>query len=352
MDVTRELLLQLPKTDLHCHLDGSIRVETLLELAEKHKIDLPANDPEGIRKKVVRDKETCSNLDDYLEAFDITLSVLQTPDALTRVSYELLEDCAKENVWYIEVRFSPILHMKKGLSLVHIMDAVIDGLTRGEKEFDVKWGIIISGMRDVSPAISMKLAELCVAYKYRGVVGFDLAGSEEKHPAKEHLQAFYTIINNNINCTVHAGESFGPESIHQALHYLRTHRLGHAVRLKESGDLLNYVNDHRIPLEICLTSNVQTHAVPDYEHHPLRFYYDFGLRVTINTDNRLVSDTTVTNELFLASQYLNFDLDEIKNLLIFGFKSTFLSYHYKVRLLNAALKKINEIGRMKAEDRL
>ncbi|MCD6384397.1 adenosine deaminase [Candidatus Sumerlaeota bacterium] len=352
MEVSQELLLPLPKTDLHCHLDGSLRIETMLELAEEQKVNLPANDPDSLRALVVKNQDNCKSLEEYLKAFEITLMLLQTREALTRVAYELLEDCAKENVWYIEVRFSPILHTKKGLKLIHIMDAVIEGLARGEKDFGVKWGIIISGIREISPDISVRLAELCVAYKNRGVVGFDLAGSEEAHPAKEHLKAFYTIINNNINCTVHAGESFGPESIHQALHYLRTHRLGHAVRLKENGDLLNYVNDHRIPLEICLSSNVHTHAVPDYEHHPLRFYYDYGLRVTINTDNRLVSDTTVTKELYLASKHLNFTLDEIKNLLIFGFKSTFLPYHHKVKMLNAALKKMAEISETKTEDRL
>lgn len=352
MPVAEEILQKLPKTDLHCHLDGSLRLETMLKLAEEQKVKLPADEPDKLAERVIMKEGGFQGLDKYLSVFPTTLSVLQTEQALTQVAYELLEDCAKENVWYIEVRFSPILHTRKGLKLIQILDAVIEGLSAGEKDFGVKWGIIICGIRDISPETSMQLAELCVAYKRRGVVGFDLAGSEAEHPAKEHREAFYLIINNNINCTVHAGEAYGPESIHQALHYLRTHRLGHAVRLKEEGDLLNYVNDHRIPLEICLSSNVQTCAVPDYAHHPLRFYYDYGLRVTINTDNRLISNTTVTKELYLASQHLNFTLDEIKNILIFGFKSTFQPYHTKVRLLNAALKKINEITEVKPEDRL
>ena len=352
IEINEDFLLNLPKTDLHCHLDGSLRLETILSLAEEQKITLPAEDPEGIANIVVMENGKATSLDEYLKAFDLTLMVLQTPESLSRVAYELLEDCARENVWYVEVRFSPILHTKGTMKLVQVMDAVIDGLTRGEREFGVKWGIIICGIRDMSPAISQKLAELCIAYKYRGVVGFDLAGSEEQHPAKEHIDAFYTIINNNINCTVHAGESFGPESIHQALHYLQAHRLGHAVRLKESGDLLNYVNDHRVPLEICLTSNVQTGAIPSLSHHPLRFYYDYGLRVTINTDNRLMSNTTVTKEYYQVVKHLNFTLDEIRNLVIFGFKSTFLPYHHKVKMLNAALKQLNEICAVKAEERL
>ena len=352
MRVTEDALLKMPKTDLHCHLDGSLRLETLLELAEKQKIKLPAEDKDSLAQHVIMSTETCKSLDEYLKAFSITLSVMQTQEALSRIAYELLEDCSRENVWYVEVRFSPILHQDKGMKLINILNAVIEGLARGEQDFGVKWGIIICGIRHMNPELSLKLAELCIAYKYRGVVGFDLAGSEEDHPAKEHMKAFYMIINNNINCTVHAGESFGPESIHQALHYLHTHRLGHAVRLKESGDLLNYVNDHRIPLELCLTSNVHTGAVNDYEHHPLRFYYDYGLRVTINTDNRLMSNTTMTQELYLAAKHLNFTLEEIKNLIIFGFKSTFLAYHHKVKLLNAAILSIDEIIKVKPEDRL
>ncbi len=352
MPCSEDILLKFPKTDLHCHLDGSLRLETILQLAEEQKVKLPADDPDKLADLVIMNQNKCQGLDDYLKAFQITLAVMQTEKALTQVAYELLADCAKENIWYIEVRFSPILHTRKGLKPIQVLDAVIEGLTSGEKDFGVKWGIIICGIRDISPEISVQLAELCVAYKHRGVLGFDLAGSEEEHPAKDHLEAFYIIINNNINCTVHAGESYGPESIHQALHYLRTHRLGHAVRLKEDGDLLNYVNDHRIPLEICLSSNVHTRAVPDYERHPLRFYYDYGLRVTINTDNRLMSNTTVTKELYLASKHLNFTLDEIKNLIIFGFKSTFQPYHFKVKMLNSALKKINEIMELKPEDRL
>ncbi len=352
MPVSEDIIRKLPKTDLHCHLDGSPRIDTILSIAEEQKIKLPGNDPESLSKHLLMTKENCKSLDDYLEAFKITLEVMQTEDALVRIAYEFLEDCARENIWYVEVRFSPILHQERGLKLVHIMDAVIEGLTRGEHDFGMKWGIIVCGIRHMSPDVSLKLAELCVAYKYRGVVAFDLAGAEEQHPAKEHLRAFYTILNNNINCTVHAGESFGPESIHQALHYLRTHRLGHAVRLKEDGDLLNYVNDHRIPLEICLSSNLQTGVISDYEHHPLRFYYDYGLRVTVNTDNRLISDTTVTKELSIASRHLSFTFDEIRNLVVFGFKSTFLPYHRKVKMLNAALKKISETTTMKPEDRL
>ena len=160
------------------------------------------------------------------------------------------------------------------------------------------------------------MAELAVAYKNRGVVGFDLAGAEEDFPAKEHREAFYLIINNNINTTVHAGEAYGPESIHQALHYISANRLGHGTRLRENGDLLNYVNDHRVPLEMCITSNVQTKAVDSYEHHPIKFYLDYGLRVTLNTDNRLISKTTLTDEYVIAMEKYDFTPKDLKLLIV------------------------------------
>ncbi len=351
MKLTEEFLRQLPKTDLHCHLDGSLRISTILELAEQHKIKLPAEDPDKLKQLVLMG-DHCKSLDDYLKAFEVTLSVMQDTESLRRVAYELVEDVSKENVWYIEVRYSPILHVRKGSKLTHVVEAVLEGLKQGEKDFGVKTGVILCGMRDISPDVSIELAELCLAYKFRGVVAFDLAGIEENYPAKKHREAFYLILNNNINCTAHAGESYGPESISQALHYCGAHRIGHGTHLKEDGDLLNYINDHRVPLEICLSSNVHTKVVPDYEHHPLRFYYDYGLRVTLNTDNRLMSDTTVTKELYLAAKHLNFTLDELKDIIIFGFKSTFLGYRDKVKQLNAALKRLNEIQSPITEEKL
>jgi len=356
--VTLEFLQQLPKAELHCHLDGSVRVETVLDLAEKQKITLPANDAEALRRVLVVG-EDCRSLEDYLKAFEITLSVMQDAESLERIAYELVQDAAAENIRYLEVRYSPILHTRRGLRLTHIVDAVNDGLKRGERDFNVVTGVIICGMRNINPDISYHLAELAVAYKNRGVVAFDLAGAETDYPAKKHREAFALILRNNINCTLHAGESYGPESIHQALHYCGAHRIGHGTRLKEDGDLLNYVNDHRIPLEICLTSNVQTRAAKSFSDHPLRFYYDYGLRTTINTDNRLMSDTTVSRELYRAHLHLGFAMDELVDLIIFGFKSAFLPYRTKVKMLGRVydeLRSKNLTARTQricdAEDRL
>lgn len=246
-DLNRAFIHSLPKAELHCHLDGSLRVNTILGLAKDQGVDLPAKTADELRK-LLEVGEDCKSLKEYLQPFTITNSVMQTEEALSRTTYELAQDCAEENIRYLEIRFSPILHVDKGLKLTEVVDAVLRGKAKAEKELDIKIGIIICGIRHINPGNSLKLAELCVAYKNRGVVGFDLAGAEENFPAKAHKEAFYLIINNNINATVHAGEAYGPESIHQAIHYVSANRIGHGTRLKEDSDLLNYVNDHRIPL--------------------------------------------------------------------------------------------------------
>jgi adenosine deaminase len=275
---------------------------------------------------------------------------LQTKESLVRATYELVEDCAKENIWYLEIRFSPILHIDKGLKLTQVIDAVLEGKKKGEKDFDIKVGIIICGLRHTTPLISLTLAELAVAYKNRGVVGFDLAGAEDGFPAKDHKESFYLIINNNINTTVHAGEAYGPESIHQALHHISANRIGHGTRLREDGDLLNYVNDHRIPLEMCITSNVQTKAVETFDLHPIKFYFDLGIRVTLNTDNRLISKTTLTDEYMLAIEKYHFNADELKYLILNGFKSAFLPLKEKVELIHRVTKSLDEKGLIIARD--
>lgn len=334
---TREKILALPKVDLHCHLDGSMRVETILELASDQKVELPTTDESELRKILLCGRDAGS-LEEYLKAFDVTLQVLQEKEGLARAAYDLACDAADENVWYLEVRFSPILHQKNGLRLSEIVDAVLEGLKKAENEKKIRTGVIICGMRHMSPAVSLRLAQLSVAYKNQGVVGFDLAGAEHGFPPKHHIEAFYLIRNNNINCTVHAGEGYGPESIHQAIHYCGAHRIGHCTRLREDGDLLNYVADRRIPLEICLTSNVQTGTVNSIEDHPFQLYFDYSLRVTLNTDNRLMSDTTVTDEYLLAAKTFDLTMTNLKDIVIQGFRSSFLSYRDRVALLREALQ--------------
>jgi len=327
-----ELIEKLPKTDLHVHLDGSLRISTILELAEHQKVELPARDPEGLRA-AMRLGEHCGSLVEYLKAFDITLRVMQDADSLRRIAFELAEDAARENVRYMEVRYAPMLHTRRGLRLTTIVESVLEGLRLAQEKHKIESNIILCGIRNVSAESSLEMAELCVAYKGRGVVGFDLAGAEYDHPAKHHKAAFQLVRDNNINVTIHAGEAYGPESIAQAIHVCGAHRIGHGCRLRESGDLLHYVNDHRMPLECCPSSNVQTGAIRDLASHPLKLYKNLGLRVTVNTDNRLVTDTTVSRELWLCNTRMGLGLADIKEIILSGFKSAFLPFHVKQQYL-------------------
>ena len=332
--ISKELLLQLPKVELHCHLDGSLRVSSILDQAKIDNIKLPFKNYDDLTT-YFKIGENRGSLEDYIKRFDITLCVMQTPKALSRFAYELTEDVSKENVRYIEVRYSPILHTKKGMALEEALESVRKGLKRGEKDFGVKSGIIVCGIRHISPEASLKLADLAVRYKNRGVVGFDLAGSEENFPAKEHRKAFYLIRNNNINATIHAGEAYGPSSIHQAIHQCGANRIGHGTRLKENKNLMDYVIDHRITLEICLTSNWQTRSIRSLYYHPLKYYYQKGMRVTLNTDNRLISHTTLTEEFLLAHRLYQFSLNDFREITIIAMKSAFLRHKDRVKMTKA-----------------
>ena len=334
-----EFFRQLPKTDLHVHLDGSLRLETIIDLAKRHGIELPSLDPVELRRVMNLGKE-CGSLVEYLKAFDVTLKVLQHEDALYRVAYELAEDAARENIRYMEVRYAPMLHTGRGLRLTQVVEAVLAGLRSAHDTLGIESNVIVCGIRNISSQSSLEMAELAVAYKNRGVVGFDLAGAEYDHPAKHHKAAFQLVRDNNINCTIHAGEAYGPESIAQAIHVCGAHRIGHGCRLREDGDLLHYINDHRIPLEICPSSNVQTGAVRDLASHPLKLYHSLGLRVTVNTDNRLVTDTTASQELWYCHAKMGLSLQDMKNIIIAGFKSAFLPFHVKQAYLRRVVEEL------------
>jgi adenosine deaminase len=343
--LTRETIRRMPKPELHVHLDGSLRPATLLELAAGQGVSLPTTDlAELTRYLHVSDAR---NLVDYLARFEVTLSVLQTPEALERTAYELIEDGAAEGVRYMEIRFSPILCTRKGMPLTEAVEAPLRGMHRAEQDFGVKTGLIVCGIRNMSPSTSMDLANLTVAYKDRGVVAFDLAGAEYNYPAKKHREAFYTVVNANVAATIHAGEAYGPESIAQALHYCHADRIGHGTRLFEDPDLERYVNDRRVPLEVCVSCNVQTHAVATFEEHPVRRYFDLGIVVCLNTDNRLMSDTTVTDEYYLAHTRLGFSREEIERMLLYGFENAFLPYAERARMVARAKE---DLARLRGGD--
>ncbi len=335
--VDRELLRRLPKAELHCHLDGSVRPATLLDLGREYGIAMPAPTEAALREfMIVRDART---LEDYLARFDITLSVMQTESALERIAYELGADAAAEGVRYIEVRYAPVLNLRGGIALGAAVEAPLRGLARAEREHGIVGRLIICGIRNMSPDVSLELARLAVAYRAAGVVGFDLAGGEAGNPASRHIKAFEHARGHDMACTCHAGEGDGAASVRDAVHICGASRIGHATRLIEDEALTEYVNDRRIALEICLTSNVQTRATQSYETHPLRQYYDRGLNVILNTDNRLMSGTTLVDEYEHASR-IGFDFNELARMALNGFESGFLPFAERRVLVDRAKAEI------------
>ena len=339
----RELLRRLPKAELHCHLDGSVRPATLLELGAAYGKPMPAATPDALADYMRVDD--ARNLEDYLARFDITLSVMQTSEALERIAYELAVDAAREGVRYIEVRYAPVLNVREGLSLEQAVEAPLRGLARAEREGGARGRVIVCGIRNMAPAVSLELAELAVAFKQQGVVGFDLAGGEEGNPATEHAAAFSYARYHDLPCTCHAGEGAGAESVRQAVHVCGAHRLGHATRLIEDRSLMDYVIDRRITLEICLTSNVQTRAAASIAAHPFRTYFERGANVVLNTDNRLMSGVTLTDEYERAARDLGFGFDDLARVALNGFESAFLPLAERRALTEAAEREIAALRR-------
>ena len=339
---TRELLHRMPKTELHCHLDGSVRPTTMLELGHEYGVYMPHAEEELLRDHMRVDD--ARHLEDYLQRFDITLSVMQTRSAIERIAYELAEDAAREHVRYIEVRFAPVLNARGTLGNADAVDAALAGLARGEQDHGIIGRVIICALRHLSPTVSMELAELAVAYRDRGVVAFDLAGGERGNPATVHADAFAYVRRHDMACTVHAGEGDGPRSIREAIHDCGAHRIGHGTRLIEDASLMAYVNDRRIGVEICLTSNVQTRAVESYETHPLREYHRRGLNVSLSTDNRLMSGTTLTDEYEHAMRHLGFTVAELGELALNGFASAFLPWSQRQAMIDQARADIAALG--------
>jgi adenosine deaminase len=344
-EIPTGLLHDMPKVDLHVHLDGSMRFSTFVELSRAQGLPLPGGAEDATRKLFTR-TDPAQPLVEYIRLFDHPLKVLQTGENLHRAARELVEDCAAENIWHVEVRYSPSLHQQQGLTLEQATDAVLEGLLEAGTQAEISTGLLIAGVRHRGVAEVQKLAELAVRYKGRGVTGFDLAGEEADNPPKRYVEAFYLILNNNINCTVHAGEAWGPESIHQALHYLGAHRIGHGTRLEEDPDLTRYVADHRIPVEVGLTSAERTGSMPAGMPHPLRRFLRDGIRVTLCTNNRMFLANSLTGELRKAVDTFDLTLLETENLLITGFKSAFLHRAERVRLLKRAISEFRHVRQM------
>lgn len=345
--IDRDQLRRLPKAELHCHLDGSLRPSTLLELAREHSIHVPANTPDALATYMHADD--ARHLEDYLERFELTISVMQTEAAIERIAYELCEDAVADGIWYLEVRNAPLLNTRSGLSVEKALDAALRGFQRAQRELGIGVRFIVCALRNRDPAVSLEMARLAVAFRDRGVVAFDLAGPEAGNPAAAHVAAFAFAREHDLSVTVHAGEGDGGSSVRQAVHACGAHRIGHGTRLFEDESLAEFVTNRRIPLEICLTSNVQTQAVSSYESHPLRAYFDRGTVVTLNTDNRLMSATTLTDEFWHASRHLGFTWDELCAVAIAGFESAFLPWEERAALATRARA---EIGRLSLPRRI
>jgi adenosine deaminase len=332
-EIPLALLRKIPKAELHCHLDGSVRPSTLLELGRELGVPMPEASADALAHHMyVRDAR---HLEDYLTRFDVTLSVMQSEGAIERIAFELAEDAAADGVRYIEVRFAPVLNQRWGLALEAPVEAALRGFVRAEAAHGVVARVIICGLRHLSPDVSLELARLAVSFRGKGVVGFDLAGGEAGHPASAHRAAFTHAREHGMFCTCHAGEGAGPESVADAVHACGAQRVGHGTRLIEDPRLTDELAKGGVAIEACLTSNVQTRAVRDYESHPLRAYFERGMRVTLNTDNRLMSGTTLTAEYAHAAHALNFTMDELCTLALNGFESAFLPDAERRQLIDA-----------------
>lgn len=353
---TEKIIRDVPKVLLHDHLDGGLRPQTIIELADEHGYaKLPTKDPEELAQWFHRGANK-GNLVEYLQGFEHTCGVMQTKGSLERVAYEMMEDMKNDGVCYVETRFAPIFHTQKGLYYEDSLDAVLKGLEKGKKDFGVGYGLIICGMRNMKNTLDF--AELAVNFRNQGVVGFDLAGEEGGYPPKKHIDAFQFIERANFNITIHAGEAFGKESIWQAIQWCGAHRIGHATHLMEDftfdkdgnvlsfGELAQYILDKRIPLEICLLSNVHTGAVDKIENHPFGILFKEKFRVIINTDDRLMSDTTMTKEFMLAIEHFGLSLDDVEKLTINAMKSAFIHYnerlHYIYNIIKPGYQKIRD----------
>jgi adenosine deaminase len=350
--LTPDDLLRAPKVLLHDHLDGGVRPRTVVELAAEHGYgELPATDVDALSHWFY-DAANSGSLERYLETFAHTVGVMQTADALARVAAECAEDLAADGVVYAEVRYAPELHVEGELTLPEVVEAVNAGFREGERRAagagtPIRVGALLTAMRHA--ARSMEIAELAVRYRDDGVVGFDIAGAEAGHPPTRHLDAFEYLQRENAHFTIHAGEGFGLPSIWQAIQWCGADRLGHGVRIIDDitvgpdgeatlGRLAAYVRDKRIPLEMAPTSNVMTGAATSIEEHPIGLLRRLHFRVTVNTDNRLMSGTSMTREFVQLEEAFGYTLDDFRWFTVNAMKSAFIPFDQRLALINDVIK--------------
>jgi adenosine deaminase len=349
---TVEQIKRAPKVLLHDHLDGGLRPATIIELAEAIGYDrLPATEPDALGGWF-REAADSGSLERYLETFDHTVAVMQTREGLFRVAAECAEDLAADGVVYAEIRYAPEQHLEAGLTLDQVVEAVEEGFREGERRAAaagnrIKVGALLTAMRHA--ARSLEIAELTNRHRDLGVVGFDIAGAEAGFPPTRHLDAFEYLKRENNHFTIHAGEAFGLPSIWQALQWCGADRLGHGVRIidditvkgdgsVELGRLAAYVRDKRIPLEMCPTSNLQTGAAASYAEHPIGLLRRLYFRVTVNTDNRLMSGTSMTREFEHLVEAFGYGLDDLQWFTVNAMKSAFVPFDERLAMINEVIK--------------
>lgn len=344
--LTLDTIRTAPKVLLHDHLDGGLRPATVVELAEAAGHRLPTTDAEELGAWF-RAAADSGSLERYLETFEHTVAVMQDRESLVRVAAECAQDLAADGVVYAEVRYAPELHTERGLRLEQVIEAVLEGFERGRRGQRIRIGCLLTAMRHA--ARSSEIAELAVRYRDAGVVGFDIAGAEAGFPPTRHLDAFEYLRQQNAHFTIHAGEAFGLPSIWEALQWCGADRLGHGVRIvddiKKAGDgsvqlgrLAAYVRDKRIPLEMCPTSNVQTGAAASIAEHPIGLLTQLRFRVTVNTDNRLMSDCTLSSELWALAEAFGYDWADLQWFAVNAMKSAFISFDERLALINDVIK--------------
>jgi len=350
-EITEANIRTAPKVLLHDHLDGGLRPQTIIDIAAETGYDaLPATDAESLGTWF-RESADSGSLERYLETFAHTVGVMQTKDSITRVARECAEDLAADGVVYAEVRWAPEQHTEQGLTLDEVVDAVLDGFRQGEAnaadaDHPIRVGALATAMRH--QASSREIAELAVRYRDSGVVGFDIAGPEAGFPPTRHLDAFEYLRRENAHFTIHAGEAFGLPSIWEALQWCGADRLGHGVRIvddiggtdetPEIGRLAQYVRDKRIPLEMCPSSNVQTGAASSIALHPIGLLRRLGFRVTVNTDNRLMSGTSMTREMTLLAEAFGYTWADLQWFTVNAMKSAFIGFDERLAIINDRIK--------------
>ncbi|GFN34595.1 adenosine deaminase [Tepidimicrobium xylanilyticum] len=341
--VDYSLLKRLPKVDLHCHLSGSVRPATIMEIALEEGLEVPSKDM-GIFTKNIQVSGNCQSLKDYLTKFDLPLKVMQKQKHLYRITYELLEDLWEQNIKYVEIRIAPYLHMEQGLDFHQILESVLNAMDRARKNLGIYSNLILICMRNHSPEISLNIVKEGHKYVGKGVVAIDLAGNEIDFSPELHKEAFQWAGNLGLRKTVHAGEVGIAENIITAVKELGAERIGHGVYAFLKEDVCQFIKDRGIPLEMCITSNVQTGAVEGYKAHPIKKYLDRGMKVTINTDNLTVSDTTLEQEYKKAIEFLDFNYGDLIRVIQNGIEFSFADEGEKERLkevINRELESLN-----------